>query len=147
MAKAVPPPESGMIELFALEQKHASDMLEAKTRERDHALDLATQYQHEIKALKDELFELHGQHGRAIVRADELQSKIGERQWIDARKRNPDTAGEYLTATTAGDYRIVRYGTSKKWQNGRENHLPLDSEHRTRWWMPLPTLPTEALRG
>lgn len=76
---------------------------------------------------------------------NEAHAALSELHWIPCAKRNPPERGSYLTLSfahgmkTLPEWKILNYGTSRKWDNGRNKHLPPES--RVRFWMPLPAPP------
>lgn len=84
-----------------------------------------------------------------VVRAYDLREfvKGGQfQQWIPCAKNNPKERGTYLTLAfdhgneRLPNIRILNYGTSRKWDNGRDKLNPVES--RIKYWMPLPSIPT-----
>jgi hypothetical protein len=61
--------------------------------------------------------------------------------WIPCAVRNPKERGRYLVyhPSFPEQWRIVRYGTSTGWENGR-NKLSAPKDRITHW-MPLPEAP------
>jgi len=72
---------------------------------------------------------------------------VSELKWTACATRNPPERGTYLTLSfaygmeTLPEWKIMSYGTSRKWGNGRNKMLPPES--RVRYWMPLPPPPVK----
>lgn len=62
-------------------------------------------------------------------------------RWIPVKERNPTERGAYLVYDPSWPepVRICRYGTSVKWDNGRNRMRPPDA--RITHWQPLPEPP------
>jgi len=74
------------------------------------------------------------------VRADLAATNV----WKSVTNGNPPERGRYLVYQESfpEPVRIANYGTSQKWENGREKGLPAD--RRISHWMPLPAAPQVA---
>jgi hypothetical protein len=61
--------------------------------------------------------------------------------WTACKERLPKERGRYMVyqASFPEPIRIVNFGTSRGWENGRDKSLP--PERRISHWMPLPTPP------
>jgi len=82
-----------------------------------------------------------GRHTSVKIRqfldySESLQSK-----WIEAIERKPKERGEYLVIQGEWDNlpKIMNFGTSQGWSNGRYNHRA--GIYRVTHWMPLPKPP------
>ncbi len=63
---------------------------------------------------------------------------VGE--WVAVKERNPKERGRYLTYSDGLlEMRIANYGTSRKWDNGRDKLA--SKTYRITHWMELPEPP------
>ena len=73
----------------------------------------------------------------------ELHATGMQAGWTECAKQNPKERGRYLAVHNYGgipEVQITNYGTSRKWDNGRNRLLP--PEYRISHWMPIPTPPS-----
>jgi hypothetical protein len=62
--------------------------------------------------------------------------------WVDRSVRLPKERGEYLVYKAGiGKVAIANYGTSKHFENGRDDLLGVGNPYRITHWMPLPEPP------
>lgn len=90
-----------------------------------------------------------GAHQAVGDELEVLQAQHKNNGWTECAKSNPKERGTYLTLAfdyglpACPNYRILNYGTSRKWDNGRDTLNPPES--RIKFWKPL--LPPQPLHA